>query len=58
MYFKIDKDNHGYVTLENTREFFGNYFEDETVLKSFFDAMDIDGNGKAHWNEFLSSMIT
>ena len=58
MYFKIDKDNQGYVTMENTREFFGNYFEDEMVLKSFFDAMDLDGNGKVHWNEFLSSMIT
>jgi len=33
-------------------------FADEDQLRNFFDAMDIDGNGKVHWSEFVSSIIT
>lgn len=57
MFFKIDNYNQGYVTFENIKEFFGTYFGDEESIRVFFDAVDIDGNGKIHWNEFLSSII-
>lgn len=33
------------------------YFKDEAEVRRFYDAMDIDGNGKVYWNEFLSSII-
>lgn len=58
MFFKIDRDNNGFVTFENVKEFFSSYFEDAQQVRNFFDAMDIDGNGKVHWNEFLSCIIS
>ncbi len=58
MFFKIDRDNNGFVTFENIKEFFSSYFKDLQQVRNFFDAMDIDGNGKVHWNEFLSCIIS
>lgn len=58
VFFKIDRDNNGYVTFENVKEFFSSYFKDAQQVRSFYDAMDIDGNGKVHWNEFLSCIIS
>jgi len=40
------------------QEFFSSYFENESLLRGFFDAIDIDANGKVHWNEFLSAIIS
>lgn len=47
----------GYVNYENCKEFFGSYFTEEEQIQNFFEAMDIDGNGMVHWNEFFSSII-
>jgi|LauGreDrversion4_2_1035121.scaffolds.fasta_scaffold200623_2 Ca2+-binding EF-hand superfamily protein len=58
MFYKIDSENNGFVTFENIKEFFDGYFPDENSLLRFFEALDIDGNGKIHWNEFLSSIIS
>lgn len=67
MFFKIDRDNNGFVTFENVKEFFSSYFKDLQQVRNFFDAMDIDGNGKVHFitycassggNEFLSCIIS
>lgn len=57
MFLKIDNQINGFVTFENVKEFFGMYFKDDAEVARFFDAMDIDGDGKVHWNEFLSSII-
>lgn len=58
LYLKIDQDNQGYITYENCKEYFSSVFKEESQMRNFFDALDLDGNGKVHWNEFLSCMIT
>jgi Ca2+-binding EF-hand superfamily protein len=57
MFKKIDSDNKGYFTLVNARAYYSMFKNDEE-LQQFFSAMDLDGNGKIHWNEFLSTMIS
>lgn len=57
LFLKIDKEMNGYVNYEDCKEFFGSYFSNEEHVKNFFEAMDIDGNGMVHWNEFFSSII-
>ena len=58
LFFKIGKNNNGYLTIEEAKEFFSAYIANEADLIKLFNAMDLDGNGIVYWNEFLSTVIT
>lgn len=57
LFTRIDYQMVGYVSFDSCKEYFAHCFADQAEFERFFEAMDIDGNGRVYWNEFLSAII-
>ena len=53
----LDADKNGYITIDEIRSFLDGTDETKNQLKSIFDEVDKNGDGKISKNEFLTLLV-